>query len=191
MTTQATQERDLVAEKLEAEIKESEAQLKILQARTEARKAKEDMDRISGLTAAKERIKKQIGDMKRQAGETYAARKREAEEGIKAFKADLQRLSERYTAWDEARERQFNARLDEADAKLKVWKAQAQERRAKEGMKRHDDLATLEEKIALAKARAAEARQARHSAEADAALEDAAHHFDQAYEAAAKRYTKK
>ena len=191
MTTQTTQDRDLAAERLEAEVKEAEAQLKVLRARTEARMAKEDMDRISGLATAKERVKKQIAEMKRQAGETYATRKREAEEGITALKADLQRLNERYTAWDAARERQFYARLDEAEAKLKVWKAQAQQKQATQAMKRHDELATLEEQIALARARAAETRHEQHSAKAAAALEEAAQHFDKAYEAAAKRYTPK
>ena len=189
MTTQVQHEKDLAAEKLEAEVREAEARLKVLQAQTEARRAKEDMDQISGLTATKERVKKQIAEMKRQVGEDYAARKREAEEGIKIIKSDLQRISERYTAWDAARERQFYARLDEADAQLKAWKAQAQQKRAKHGMKRHDELATLEEKIALARARAAEASHEKHSAKADAALEEAAYHFDQAYEAAAKRYS--
>jgi len=188
MTTQAQQEKDLVAEKLESEVREAEARLKVLQAQTEARRAQEDMDQISGLTAAKERVKQQIAEMKRQAGENYAARKREAEEGIKTIKADLQRISERYTAWDTARERNFYARLDEADAQLKVWKAQAQQKRAKQDMKRHDELATLEEKIALARARAAAASHEKHSAKADAALDEAAYHFGQAYEAAAKRY---
>lgn len=188
MTTQVQNEKDLAAQKLEAEVREAEARLKLLQAQTEARRAKEDMDQISGLTAAKERVKQQIAEMKRQAGENYAARKREAEEGIKTIKADLQRISERYTAWDAARERQFYARLDEADAKLKVWKARAQQKGARHEMKRHDDVATLEEQIALARARAAEASHEKHSAKADAALEEAAYHFDQAYEAAAKRY---
>jgi hypothetical protein len=191
MTTQLQQEKDLVAERLEAEVREAEAQFEVLQARIEARRAKEDMDQISGVTAAKERVKKQIAEMKRQAGENYAARKQEAEEGMKALKADLRRISERYTAWDAARERNFYSRLDEADAQLKVWKAQAQQKQAEHGMKRHDELATLEEKIALARGRAAEASHQRHSAKADAALDQAAYYFDQAYEAAAKRYSLK
>lgn len=188
MTTQVQQEKDLVAEKLESEVREAEARLKVLKAQTEARRAQEDMDQISGLTAAKERVKQQIAEMKRQAGENYAARKREAEEGMKTIKADIQRISERYTAWDTARERNFYARLDEADAQLKVWKAQAQQKRAKQEMRSHDELATLEEKIALARARAAEASHEKHSAKADAALDEAAYRFGQAYEAASKRY---
>jgi hypothetical protein len=191
MTTQVKQEKDLVAERLEAELREAEAQLKVLKARVEARRAQEDMDQISGVTAAKERVKNQIAEMKRQAGENYTARKREAEEGMKVLQADVQRISERYTAWDSARERKFYAQLDEADAQLKVWKAQAQQKRAEHGMKRNDELATLEEKIALARAQAAAASHANHSAKADAALEEAVYHFDQAYEAAAKRYTVK
>lgn len=188
MTTQLQQEKDLVAEKLEGEMREAEAQLKVLKARIEAQRAKEAMDQISGVTAAKDRVKKQIAEMKRQAGENYTTGKREAEEGIKALKADIQRISVRYTAWDTAREGNFYARLDQADAQLKVWKAQAQQKRAEHGMKRHDELATLEEKIALARAQAAAASHENHSVKADAALEQAAYHFDEAYEAASKRY---
>ena len=90
--------------------------------------------------------------------------------------------------WDAARERHFNAQLDEAEARLQVWKAQADEKRAERGMKRNDDLATLEQKIELARARAAEAKQEQYAGKAREALEDAARHFNQAYDAAARRY---
>ena len=63
MTTQLQQEKDLVIEKLDAEVGQAEAQLKFLKAQSEARRAREDMDQISGLTAAKERVKKQIAGM--------------------------------------------------------------------------------------------------------------------------------
>jgi hypothetical protein len=55
-------------------------------------------------------------------------------------------------------------------------------------MRRRDALATLQESIALTRASAAEARHEKYSAKAQAALEKAAQHFDQAYEAAAKRH---
>jgi hypothetical protein len=187
MTT-TKEQKDLAAERFEAEVKEAEARLKVLQAQAEARDAKRDMDEISGLAAAKERVKKDVAAMKRQASADYAAAKRSVEQSLAALQADLKRVSDRYVAWDAARERQFYARLDEADAKVKVWKAQIEQLRAEHGMKRDDELAKLEEKIALARARAAEARNERYTARAQAALEEAAQRFDQAYEAAAKRY---
>jgi hypothetical protein len=55
-------------------------------------------------------------------------------------------------------------------------------------MKRHDELATLEEQIALARARSAEAKHQKYTARAQEALDDAARSFDQAYDAAARRY---
>jgi hypothetical protein len=149
------------------------------------------MDEISGLTAAKERVKKDLAAMKRQAAEDYAVTKQTVQEEVTALKAGIQRASERFTAWDTAREQRFYARLDEAEARLKVWKAQADQKRAGRAMQDHDELATLQEKIALARARAAAARHETHRAEAQAALEEAAHHFDEAYEAAAKRYDRK
>jgi hypothetical protein len=189
MTTPQTQrENDLVAAKFEAEVREADARLKALQAQAEARKAKAEMDEISGLAAAKERVKKNIADLKQQAAADYAATKREVEKEIKDLQADIQRVNERFTAWDSARERQFYARLDEAEARLKVWKAQAGQKRADVAMKSHDDLAALEEKIALARARAASAKNEQYSAKARAALEESERYFDQAYDAAVKRY---
>jgi phage shock protein A len=190
-TPQAERATDYTAQKLDAEVREAEGRLQAMQARAEARKAKAEMDEISGLTAAKERVKKEVASLKQQAAADYAATKHMVEQDIKALQADIQRVSEKYTAWDAARERRFYAQLDEAEARLKVWKAQAQRKQAEHTMKAKDDLATLEEQIALARASAAAARSQRYSAEAWAALEDAARHFDEAYDAAAKRYEKK
>jgi len=191
MTTTATQEKNLAAQKLDAEVREAEARLEVLQAQAEVRKATEDLDRISGLTAAKERVKKTVAEFKQFAAEDYAATKRDAEKAVNALKAEVQHISERYTAWDDAATRRLTARLDEADARLKVWTAQVAREDAERDMMRHDALATLEEKIALVRARAAEARHQKYSAKAQAALEDAAYHFNQAYDAAATRYEKK
>jgi hypothetical protein len=185
---QTPRENDLVATKFEAELREADARLKVLQAQAEAGKAKADMDEISGLTAAKDRVKKNIAGLKQQAVTDYAATKREVEKEIKDLQADIQRVNERFTTWDSARERQFYARLDQAEARLKVWKAQADQKRADQAMKRHDDLAALEEKIALARAQGAAAKTEQYSAKARAAFEESERYFDQAYDAAVKRY---
>jgi hypothetical protein len=191
MTTPQTQrENDLVTARFEAEVREAGARLQVLQSQAEARKATADMDEISGLAAARERVKKNVADLKQQAAADYAATKREVEKEIRDLQADIQRVNERFNAWDSARERQFYARLDEADARLEVWKAQLDQKRADQAMKRHDDLAALEEKIALARARAAAAKNANYSAKARTALEESERYFDQAYDAAMKRYGK-
>jgi len=189
-TPQIQRENDLVAAKFEAEVREADARLTVLQAKAEAKKAKAEMDEISGLAAAKERVKKNIANLKQQAAADYAATKREVEKEIKDLQADIERVNERFTTWDSARERQLYARLDEADARLKVWKAQADQKRADQTMKRHDDLATLEEQIALARAQSAAAKREKYSAKAVAALEESERYFDQAYDAAVKRYGK-
>jgi hypothetical protein len=187
-TPRVEKEKDLLAAKFDAEVREADARLKVLQAQAEARKARGDMDEISGLAAAKERVKREVADLKQKAAADYAAAKSAVEKEIKDLQADIQRVNERYTAWDAVRERELNARLDEADAKLEVWKAKADQKRAQHAMKRNDELGTLEEKIALARARSAEAKSEKYSAKAQQALEDAARHFVQAYDAAAKRY---
>jgi uncharacterized protein YfcZ (UPF0381/DUF406 family) len=185
---QGQPERDLITAKFDAELREADARLNVLQARAEGSKAKTDMDEISGLAAARDRVKKNLADLKQEAAADYAATKREVEKEIRQLQDGIQRVNERVVAWDAARERQFYARLDEADAKLELWKAQADQKRADVAMKVHDDIATLEEKIALARARSATAKNERYSAKSLTALEEAERYFIQAYAAAAKRY---
>ena len=181
-------ERDLVTAKFDAELREADARLTVLRARAEATRARTDMDEISGLTVARERVKKNLADLKQEAAAEYAATKREVEKEIRELQDGIQRVSERVMAWDAAREREFYARLDEADAKLAIWKAQADQKRADVAMKVHDDIATLEEKIALARARSATAKNERYSEKSLAALEEAERYFPKAYAAAARRY---
>jgi phage shock protein A len=187
-TPQVEKEKDLLAAKFDAEVEEADARLKVLQAQAKARRARADMDEISGLAAAKERVKKDVADLKQKATADYHAAKSAVEKEIKDLQADIERVNERYTAWDAARERELNARLDEADAKLEVWKAKADQKRSQHAMKGNDELAALEEKIALARARAAEAKHEKYTAKAQQALDESARHFVQAYDAAAKRY---
>jgi len=188
--TQVEKEKDLLAAKFDAEVREAGARLKVLQAQAEARKARADMNEISGLAAARERVKEDVANLKQKAAADYTVAKSAVEKEIKDLQVDIQRVSDRYTAWDAAREREFNARLDKADAQLGVWKAKADQKRAQQAMKRNDALATLEENIALARASSAAAKHQKYTAKAQEALDDAVRHFDQAYDAAAKRYEK-
>jgi hypothetical protein len=191
MTTQQTTNFSA----FDAQVQEADARLKVLRAQAEAKKAKADMDEISGLTAAKEQVKKDIAQAKKFAADDYAATKKDfeqakknADRGLKDLQAKIDLVSERYSAWDEARERRFNARLDEADARMKVWNAKADRQSAQDARDTKAALATLEENVALARASAAEARREHYNAKSQQALEDAARYFDQAYSAAVTRY---
>lgn len=186
---------DYNAEKYDAQLREADATLKVLKAQAEERKAKADMDEISGITAAREQVRKDIAEFKKFAADDYAQTVRDAqqvekgiEKRVKDLQARIERASERFSAWDEAADRRFEAKLDAADAKAKAWKARSDKKHAQEAMNAHNALADLEEKIATAKARAAEARRDKYSAKSREALEQAARYFDQAYDAAAKRY---
>jgi len=186
---------DFNAEIYEAQVREADARLKALKAKAEVKQAKADMDEISGLTAAKEQVNQDIAEMKRFAAADIAQTRRDfeqvkqnADRGLKDLQVRIDRVSDRYSAWDDARERRFNARLDAADAKVKAWKATADQQRLHDVRESRDALATLEEKTALARARAAEARRERYNDKSQQALDDAARYFDQAYDAAAKRY---
>ena len=193
MTTPNTQQTSLGA--YDAQVHEVDERLKILRAQAEAKKAKADMDEISGLTAAKEQVKRDIAQAKKFAADDYAQTKQDfqqaktkADKGLKDLQTRINRVSERYTAWDDARERLLNARLDEADAKMKIWKAEAANDRAQDKRDAKAALAALDENIALARAKAATARVQRYDAKSQQALEDAARHFDEAFVAAAKKY---
>lgn len=179
----------------DAQVQEADARLKVLKAQAEAKKARADMDEISGLTAAKEQVKRDIAQAKKFAADDYAQTKQDfeqakknADRGLKDLQTRIDRVSERYLAWDEARERLLNARLDEADAKMKIWKVAADKERTQDQRDAKAALATLEEKVAIARLSAAEARREHYNAKSQQALEDAARYFDQAYDAAAKRY---
>lgn len=194
-TTQNQQPTSFSAETYDAQIREADARLKLLTAQAEAKKAKADMDEISGLSLAKEQVKKDVAQAKQFAADDYAATKKDfeqaknkADRGLKDLQAKIDLVSERYSAWDEARERRFNARLDEADAKMKIWKAGADQERAQDARETKAALATLEERVALSRASAADARRQRYDAKSLQALEDSVRYFDQAYLAAAKRY---
>jgi hypothetical protein len=187
--------RDYAAEKYDAQLREADASLNALKAKAEARKAKADMDEISGLTAAREQVRKDIADFKKFAADDYAQTKRDAQQiqqgidrRVRELQTRIERANERYSAWDEARERRFNARLDQAEAKAQVWKAQADQARAEDARDARNLVASVQEKTALARARAAEARSDRYTEKSRQALEDAARHFDQAYDAAVTRF---
>jgi hypothetical protein len=196
MTTPNTQQPPhFNAEIYEAQVREADARLNALKAKAEAKKAKADIDEISGLTIAKEQVRADIAELKTftaadvaQTRKDFEQVKKNADRKLKDLQVKIDRASDRFTAWDDARERRFNARLDEADAKVRAWKASADQQHARDVRETRDDLATLEEKVALARASAAEARRDRYDAKSQEALDDAARHFDQAYDAAAKRY---
>ena len=183
------------AEMYEAQVRETDARLKALKAKAEAKQAKADMDEISGLTAAEEQLKRDIAEMKRFAAADLAATRKDfeqvktsADRRLKDLQAKIERASDRYTAWDDARERRFNARLDEADAKVKAWTATVDQQRVHDVRESSLALATLKEKVALARASAAQARRDNYDAKSQQALDDAARYFDQAFDAAAKQY---
>jgi hypothetical protein len=66
-------------------------------------------------------------------------------------------------------------------------KATAEQQRVRDAREIRDALATLKEKVALARA-SAEARREHYNAKSQRALDDAARYFDPANDAAAKRY---
>jgi hypothetical protein len=71
---------------------------------------------------------------------------------------------------------------------VKAWKATTDQQRVHDVRETNIALATLEEKVSLARASAADARRERYNEKFLQALDDAARYFDQAYDAAVTRY---
>jgi hypothetical protein len=157
-----TSDKSLVARKAEAQAKEAQAKANLARAKAASKEAKAEVQTIAGVAEAKKRAKETVAEVK-----AFVAA------DIAQTKADFKAAKERAAAWDVARGRQFDAQLDEADARIAAWKASADTKRVENAMKRHDELAALQESIALARARAAEAKREK---------------YDDAYAAAAKRY---
>ena len=178
---------DLLAQKLDADFRAAEARLDALEADARARKAKDEMDAIAGIRDRRERARERLAQLKTQAAVDVAKTKESARQAVQEFEVAIDRASERFLAWDDARNAHLNARLDEAEAKLRVWKAKVRSARTEEEIRERNALATLEEKVAVAKATAAKWNQARHERKAAEAAGEAARHFDEAYNAAAKR----
>jgi hypothetical protein len=180
--------QQLVAEALEAEFREDEARLDAIVAQAEGRGAKEQMDEISGLKAARERVRGAVGEFKKHLATDFDASKQAVEQGLRDLEAGMDQLDYDGQQFDEAWVRRNRARLAQVEAKFHEWDARVQRLRAEEAIREHDALTTLQERIELSKARAAEASAARHDREKQQELEVASKHLEKAYAAAAKRY---
>ena len=128
--------RDQVAERFDAELRETEACLEVLEAEADARKAKEEMAEISGLNATRQRARQKLTELKRETKERAETVRSEIEALLRDLKTGIRRVGDRFAAWDAARERRFNALLEEAEAWLK-------ERESERSEYWHDVLATL------------------------------------------------
>ena len=170
-------EKDLMAEKAIADGRVFEAKAKLGKANAEVEKTKAELTKVSGVADAKQQVKQDIAKAK-----AFVAA------DLAQTKADFKQARNRLATWDAAATRDFYARLDAADAQLAVWEAEDDVEFAKDRIQRHDDFETLKESIALARARAAAAKHEKYTEKAQAALADAANAFDDAYDAAAKRY---
>lgn len=182
------QKTNPVADKMDAEFRELDARLDKMEAQAKAREAKDEMDEISGLRATRDKAKQKLADFKLDASANAEYARTVAQTDLKDLEVGIDKVRDRYHAWDDARERRLYAELDEAEAQLRVWKAKADSKRADHTMSRQDDLAKLEESVALTRASAAAYKYARHDRKAQDALEDAARHFDKAYDSATKTY---
>lgn len=180
---------DLMNKKLDAEFNAAQARMDALAADARARKSKEEMDAIAGIEERRDRALQRMVAFKTKADTAMANTKESAQQAVQDFEVAIDRASERFLAWDDARNAHLDARIDQAQARLLEWKSRVQVARTEEEIRERDALIEMEEMIAVAKARGAEWNKARHERKAAEAARDAARHFDEAYDAASKRFT--
>lgn len=180
--------RDPVAELLDAEFRESEARLDILEAEANARKARGEVREIAALHITKARAEQMINELRERSSDRVDAIRHEVEGLLRELERGIERVSNRFAAWDAARERRFSASLDAAEAKLARWRTQDRQDTGTNDLAAHQVISSLTEGIATGRARLAEWQHERHDRHAQEALEDAARDFDAAYDAAASRY---
>jgi hypothetical protein len=106
-------------DRLEAQMRASDARLDQMEAAARARDARAEMDEISGLRARRDRVRQQVADARKSLGDDAETLRRQVDADWTDIRRRIADAHSRYTAWDEARERRFNAHLDEAEAALR------------------------------------------------------------------------
>lgn len=181
-------DHDVTDEKLDAELRETDARLTMLQSQASARQAKDEMDEISGLRAARDRTQKQFTDLK-QKGAASLEREREAiQSALHDLEVEIEVISDRYGAWDAARERRFQARVAEADAQIQMWNAQTDAHQAEGQMQYDAEVAALKQRVDAAKT-AFQEWKARQDEKTQQALATASRQFDAAYQSVKRKFS--
>lgn len=112
----ASHEQDL---RLDAELRVADARLDAMEAAARAHNAQPEIDEVSGLRAARDRIRQAIADAKVEFRGDRDAARRALDADWAKLRASLGVAHARYSDWDAVREKIFNAHLDEADAYLR------------------------------------------------------------------------
>jgi hypothetical protein len=143
--------QEVTDQKLEAQLRETDAQLSMLQAQADARRAKGEMDEISGLRAARDRAGQQIANLKQQGAQSIDKARRDASGALHELQVRIEEANERYGAWDAARERRFQARVAEGEDQLQVWNAQTDVHQAQGEAQYEGERAALKQQVDTAK----------------------------------------
>src|SRR5688500_3085177 len=81
--------QQLIAEALEAEFREDEARLDAIVAKAEATDAKAQMDEVSGLKAARERVRGAVRELETNVAADFDASKLAVERGLRELEAGM------------------------------------------------------------------------------------------------------
>jgi hypothetical protein len=173
-------------QKLDAELREADARLSMLQSQANARHAKDEMDEITGLSAARDRASQKLADLKRQGTQSLDNARREVSGALHDLQVRIEMASDRYSAWDSARERRFNARVAEAEAQVKVWDAQTDAHQADGEIQYRNERAMLKQQIDTAKDKFKEWK-ARTNQETQDALATASRQLDATFDKIAQK----
>ena len=178
-------DQNLTDQKLDAELREADARLSMLQSQASARHAKDEMDEITGLSAARDRAGQKLADLKRQGSQSLDSARRDVSGALHDLQVRIEIASDRYSAWDAARERRFNARVAEAEAQVKVWDAQTDAHQAKGEIQYRNEVAMLKQRIEVAKTKFKEWK-ARADQQTQDALATASRQLDATFDSIAR-----
>ena len=179
-------DQNLTDQKLDAELREADARLSMLRSQAHARHAKDEMDEITGLSAARDRADQKLADLKRQGSQSLDDARREVSGALHDLQVRIELASDRYSAWDAARERRFNARIAEAEAQVRVWDAQTDVHQAEGEIQYRTELAMLKQQIETAKTKFKDWT-ARADQQTQDALATASRQLDATFESIARK----
>jgi hypothetical protein len=173
-------------QKLDAELREADARLSMLKSQANARHAKDEMDEITGLSAARDRASQKLADLKRQGTQSLDNARREVSGALHDLQVRIELASDRYSAWVGARERRFNARVAEAEAQVKVWDAETDAHQADGEIQYRNERAMLKQQIDTAKEKFKEWK-SRTNQETQDALATASRQLDATFDKVAQK----
>jgi hypothetical protein len=180
-------DRELTDQKLDAQLREADLRLNMLELRAEARDAKDDLDEIIAFRVARDRVGQRLADIKQAGPQSLDRVRNEVSGALYDLQVRIEHASDRYDAWDAVRQRHFSRRVAEAEAQLAVWNARSTSHWADGASPFEAELAWLKQHIEIAKTKFNE-WETRENQATQNALVIASRQLDAAFKSMARKF---